>query len=241
MSPVVWSLEWRAARLRRRLALFNVAIPLLLVVPIALSDAPPPHAAAVYAVLFAFFGTFGSAIPLVRDAGSGLLLRLALTGIPPYRLLLERILAQAAIDTLQLLPALLVIAWAGEPTPGLAAAIPLILAATLVSANALGCWVAAAAASIAEAALLAAVAALATLHAAGVFRTPAPGSIGATLEPLAPFHPLHEALLHTAGIPSTRPTTALAAAALLGATAAIALTTLLAPLLLRALARTRDD
>lgn len=75
---VVAHLEWQLARRRVRLFVLNVAVPLILVVPVALSGAPRAHAAAVYTVLFTLFGTFGSAIPLVRDGESGIFTRVAL-------------------------------------------------------------------------------------------------------------------------------------------------------------------
>lgn len=234
---LIWTLEWRTAGVRRRTFALNLLVPLLLVLPIALSDAPPAHAAAVYAVLFTIFGTFGAAIPLVRDAESGLLQRIALTGLAPRRLILERTLAQAALDTLQLLPALLVIAATGEGDAGAAVALPVILAGALVVANALGHWVAALARSVAETALFAAVAALFALHGAGVFRSPAPGTLAARLEHLIPFRHLHEALLRVVGGAAFPTTATLVTGSLLGAAAALALSATLAPALISSVTR----
>lgn len=207
-SPLglIWSLEWRIALRRRRLFLLNVAIPLLLVAPVAAGGAPPAHASAVYVVLFVLFGTFGSAIPLIRDGESGLLSRLAGTGISPAALLLERTGAGAVTDLLQLAPSLACVfaldgggpggaAW----RPGAAALVVGALAASLVFANLLGAWIAVLARSVAEGALFAAVAALLLLHGSGVFRTPAPGTVAARIERGAPFRLLHESFLAGAG------------------------------------------
>lgn len=203
MNGAVWTLEWRTALRRRRLFVLNLAIPLLLVLPVALSPAPPAHAAAVYAVLFVLFGVFGSAIPLIRDGASGFLDRIRGTGLPDASHLVQRAGAAALLDTLQLLPALASVVAAGVAGQGSGARaggllLP-VLAASLLAANLVGVWVAALARSLAEGALFAAVVALLLLHASGVFRTPEAGSAGAAVEAAAPFRALHEALLATVG------------------------------------------
>ena len=198
MGPV-WRLEWALALRRRRLLALNVTIPLLLVVPVALGGAPPFHAAAAYAVLFVLFATFGSAIPLIRDGGEGLLRRTLLAGGSGRAILVPRLLAGGILDTLQLLPALLVILVVGGADGGVwLLAGPLLLGAVLAG-NLVGVWVAALARSLAEGALFAAVVSLFLLHASGVFRTPAPGSLAEAVEPLAPFTAFHRMLLAGAG------------------------------------------
>ena len=199
MRLPVWRLEWRLALRRRRLLLLNTAIPLLLVLPLAAAGAPAYHASAAYAVLFVLFGTFGSAIPLLRDGEAGPLRRVILRGVPERALLAERILAAAALDTLEVLPALLVISWFGRSDGPALATLLASLPPALLAANLVGCWVAALARSIAEGALLAALAALFLLHGSGVFRTPAEGSWEARLEALLPFTPFHEALFAVVG------------------------------------------
>lgn len=232
MSParfgLVWALEWRIALRRRRLFLLNVTIPLLLVVPVAVSGAPAAHASAAYAVLFVLFGTFGAAIPLIRDGGSGLLSRIRSTGLPPATILLERTAAGAAVDAVQLTPALACVVGLGRGGAESGALAAAAVAASLLLANLVGAWVAALARSVAEGALFAAVSALLLLHASGVFRTPEPGSPGAVLEAGAPLRLLHESLLSVVG--GTQPagagtavlSLALALAALAALTAASA-------------------
>lgn len=195
MSTLVWETEWRIAVARRRLFALNVVVPLLLVAPIALSKAPTPHAAAVYAVLFVIHGTFGSAIPLLRAAESGMLARVLRGGVPPGTYLLQRCAAASLLDWIQLLPSALV-SCGGLGVP--LSAVPWALAALLLAlwiANALGACVGALARSMAEAALFAAVTALLLLHASGVFRSGAPGTPAARVEAAAPFRALHETLL----------------------------------------------
>lgn len=194
MSPA-WHAEWAVALRRRRLLALNVVIPLLLVAPLVLAPAPTPHAAAALAVLFVLFPLFGSAIPLVRDGESGLLMRFLLAGDSPGGHVAGRLAAQALIDLLALLPSVLLVAAWGEGGPGSAAALVAALAWTLLVANAVGAWVAALARSLAEAALFSAVTGLLLLHAGGAFRTPEPGSWQAAVESLVPFRLLHESLL----------------------------------------------
>lgn len=199
MSLSVWRLEWRLALRRRRLLILNTAIPLFLVLPVAMSAAPAYHASAAYTVLFVLFGTFGSAIPLLRDGESGPLRRVILRGVSERVLLAERILAGAVLDTLEILPALLAISWFGRAEGSALALLLGSLPLALLAANLVGAWMAALARSIAEGALLAALASLFLLHGSGVFRTPAPGSWQAGLEEILPFTPFHEALFGAAG------------------------------------------
>lgn len=195
MSGLVWGVEWRIATSRRRLFVLNVFVPLVLVTPIAMGAAPPVHAAAVYAVLFAIFGTFGSAIPLVRDAEAGLTGRVLRAGVPSARYLLERTAAGAVLDVLQLAPALAVVSIGFGATPRGFLLTLVVLAGTAWVACLVGVLVAVATRSLAEAALFSSVTTLLLLHLSGVFRTPLPGSIGAFFEAVSPFRALHETLL----------------------------------------------
>ncbi|MEX1256482.1 MAG: ABC transporter permease [Gemmatimonadota bacterium] len=199
MSLPIWKLEWRLAFRRRRLLYFNVAIPLLLILPIKLAGAPSFHASAAYAVLFVLFGTFGSAIPLLREGDGGPLRRMVLSGFPEWAFLAQRVVAGSLLDLLQLLPALLFILFPSNLNPGALLVAAASLALALLAANLIGVWVAAAAGSIAEGALFAAVIALFLLHGSGVFRTPAPGTVGATFDAILPASPMHETLLGAAG------------------------------------------
>ena len=199
MTLAVWRTEWLTAVRRRRLFLFNILIPLTLVATIALSSAPAVHAAAVFTVLFALFGTFGSSIPLIRDGESGLLRRYVLTGVHPGGLVLQRVFAAATLDLIELAPSVLVIVAArGSSASQVAMVVPALILG-LLAANGLGALTAALAKSVAEGALFSAVAALLLLHWAGTFRSPVSGTWQATLETWNPFRPLHESLLAAAG------------------------------------------
>lgn len=197
MNARVWSLEWRLALRRPRLLLWNLGIPVALLAPVALSPAAAPHRAAVFAVLFVLFGTFGACIPLVRDAASGWTTRLLLTGYGERRWLLERLAASTGLDVVQLLPATVLLAAAGASPGELVALLPALVLA-LAAANLLGCLAAAAVRSLAEAALACAALSLGALHLAGVFRTPTEGTWASAAARWNPFRPLHERLLEAA-------------------------------------------
>jgi hypothetical protein len=191
---VIAALEARIATRERRLFVLNTMIPLLLTGAVLLGGAPRVHAALVYAFVVVFFGTFGSAIPLVRDAESGLFGRIVRTGLAPQRILGERVAFHAGLDLVQLLPAL-ALAFVIAGTPASEAARALIAAAcALLAANTLGVAAAAMGRSIAEAALFATVLALFALHFGGVFRTAAPGTISRRIADLLPTGHLHRAL-----------------------------------------------
>ncbi|HUP52901.1 MAG TPA: ABC transporter permease [Longimicrobiales bacterium] len=195
MTALVWGLEWRIALARRRLFVLNTVVPLLLVVPVATGAAPAVHAAAIYAVLFVIFSTFGSAIPLVRDAENGMTARMLLGGVSPSGYLLQRAAAGAALDGLQLIPALVVAGFGAGASPRALLVTFGTLLGTAWVGNLIGPLVAVTTRSLAEAALFTAVCTLLLLHMSGVFRTPAPSSHGALVEAASPFRALHEALL----------------------------------------------
>ncbi len=196
----IWRLAWRTALRRRRLFLWNVAVPLLLLTPVALSAAAAPHRVAVFGVFIVFFGAFGSAIPAVRDARDGWLDEILRAGYSAPRWLLERTLAGMTIDALQLAPAVLILLWSADGL-GAGSVVLLSVLATLWFANLLGPLVAAAVRSLAEAALASAALSLLLLHFAGFFRTPAPGWAFSAAE-WNPYTPLQAALSAGAsGIP----------------------------------------
>lgn len=184
----IWRLAWRSALRRRRLFLWNVAVPLFLLTPVAFSPTAAPHRVAVFGVFIVFFGAFGSAIPAVRDARDGWLDEILRTGYAAPRWLLERTLAGTAIDALQLLPALVVLLWSGAG-PGAAPVLLLAALVTLWFANLLGPLVAVAVRSLAEAALASAAISLLLIHFAGFFRRPLPGwsQLVADWNPYAPL------------------------------------------------------
>ncbi|MEN8145145.1 MAG: ABC transporter permease [Gemmatimonadota bacterium] len=193
MTGAVWRLQWTVALRRRRLLLWNLFVPALLLVPVALSGAAAAHKTVVYTLFIAFFGAYGSCIPHIRDADSGWSEKVLLTGYGVRPWLVERLLASAVLDWVQLLPVSLVLVWLASGRPADAAAVLAALATALLFANLLGTVVAAVVRSLAEAALGCAIVCLTALHLAGVFRTPEPGTWADTAARLSPFRPLLEA------------------------------------------------
>ena len=220
-------LEWQRALRRRRALALNVIVPLALVAALPAGNAPPVHAAVVCSVLFAFFGTFGSAIPLVRDAETGRLATLLYAGAGPRPLLVQRILGNALLDTLQLAPSAVVlgIAYRGSALPALV----ICLACALISANVLGTWIAVLTRSIGEAALVGSVSALVLLHLGGAFRTPLPDTWQSAIAPFSPFYSMHHAVLAAFGATPSAGINAAIPGAFITATAALATVALAAP------------
>jgi hypothetical protein len=234
---MIAALELRVALAQRRLFLLNTIVPLALVLPIGLGGAPRVHAAVVFTLIFTFFGVFGQAIPLARDAERGLTARYFLAGVSPHTFFAQRIAAHAAVDLMQLTPPLLVIAIVYQVAAPAMAALAAAALLALVAANAVGALIAAAARSIAEAALFASVSALFALHAAGVFRSTVPGSTAHHLQTAVPFTRLHEAMQTAVGTPASAPVSLAAAA--VSTLAIFALVLLFAPRLAGALTRAR--
>ncbi|MGH8436219.1 MAG: ABC transporter permease [Pseudomonas sp.] len=202
---------------RRRIFALNLLVTGGLTATLVFSAAPPVHATVVLTVLFAFFGTFGSAIPLVRDRETGRLTRLLHAGASPGSLLLQRVAVSTALDFAQLLPAAFILLAAHEPRA--APALLLGLLAALAFSNAIGTWIGVFTRSIGEAALLSSVGAMILLHAAGVFRTPVPNSWGETFEALSPFAFLHDAVRAAFGLPAALSSSAVTTLAIIVAAA----------------------
>ena len=195
-----WHLAWLTALRRRRLFAWNVAVPLLLLTPVALSPAAAPHRVVVYGVFLVFFGAFGSAIPTVRDARGGWLEEMFAAGLGPRRWLLESAAASVLIDTWQLAPAALMLLAA---TGSINASMHVLAAlmAALLMAGILGAAIAATVRSLAEAALASAAVSLGLIHLAGFFRPPRQGWDTLAAD-WSPYRPLKEALTHGAGGPA---------------------------------------
>ncbi len=195
----VWSLEWRLALTDRRRFALSALVPFLLAISVATGVAGPAPAAAVYLVIFLSFAVFGSALPVRWEGERGMVGRVVRGGVPAGRYLLARTAAGASIDLLQLTPALLVVAVAGETSAlGLLAAFA-ALALALWVGGLVGVLVAGASRSLAETGLVAALAILLLAHMSGVFEDPSPGSGLGALEALSPFEALHEALTGAIG------------------------------------------
>ncbi len=191
----VWNLQWRLAMTRKRVFILNVMVPLTLVLPVATGAVPALAAAGVYVVLFAAFAVFGAALPLRVDGPRGMSARIVRGGVGPSSYLLQRAAAGAALDTVQLTPALLLAALAAGAGPPQILSALVTLAGTVWVWGLLGVIIAAASRSITETALFAAVTVPLLAHMSGIFRTSAPDTPSAWLEGISPLRALHEDLL----------------------------------------------
>lgn len=189
MRFAVWRLEWSLHRARPRRLLWSVGIPLLLLAPVAASDAAAAHRSAIYVVFPVFFGVFGGAIPLIRGGERGWIERIALTGYGVRRWVLERAAAHAVQDLVQLAPALACVLWLeGTHEAVLLAGTAAGAFVALAAANLLGALVAGVVRSVAEGALVSATVGIVAVHLTGAFR-PGAGA-WATVADASPFQPL---------------------------------------------------
>jgi len=94
----------------KRFALaIKMLYPLAIIGPVAASDIPAQYAAAVIGIVAVMAGTFGAGESLTSDLNDGILVRVSLTPLSPYRIVFEVLAVNALLDLLQLLPALLVV------------------------------------------------------------------------------------------------------------------------------------
>src|SRR3712207_9426270 len=94
---------------KRFALLTKMLYPVVLIVPVAASALPAQYAAAVVGIVAIMAGTFGAGESLTADLNDGILARLALAPLSPYRIIFEILAVNAVLDFLQLLPALLVV------------------------------------------------------------------------------------------------------------------------------------
>jgi hypothetical protein len=197
----------------------RVAVPLLLAVPLVTGGAPTFWAAMLLTVLVAMVGAVGSGMTLARARASGHLARLAVTPGPAWRATGSWVLAAAAVDAVQLLPALGVVMVGGGAEA--AGSLLLCVASTLLFANVLGCALALLAGGAAEVLLDVAVVLAPLLFLGGLFTgVPRQGwrLVAARLDP---FGHLHSALIGALGGDRTFAPGEDAAAALCGAALAL--------------------
>lgn len=192
MSALVWGIEWRLALSRKRDFALWVAFPVVIVLVMATGGVTQEALAGAYTALFVAFGVLRTAVPVLRDAERGMMVRVVRGGMSHAGYLVQRAGAGATLSLVQLLPALLVaVAFLGATAlEGLATVGA--LAVTLWTVNVLGVLMMAASRSLSEAAALCAVSLVLLLHMSGVFRTPAAGGAAAALEGASPFRALHE-------------------------------------------------
>jgi ABC-2 type transport system permease protein len=179
----------------KRFALvIKLLYPLAIIGPVAASGIPARYAAAVVGIVAIMAGTFGAGEGLTSDLNDGILGRVALTPLSPYRLVFEILAVNAVLDFVQLLPALLVVyilhpvalIWVLAATFG--------VFATLVAANAIGIFIANFTSSPADVLLYATAILFPLIYISGFFRNQDPTGILALLRDFVPFAYMNDAL-----------------------------------------------
>src|SRR5437763_12285692 len=110
LAGTIWQREFVEFAQRRRALVIKLAFPLLVAIPLVLSDAPSIYAAMALTMLIAIVGTLGAGAVLSRERQSGLTLRYRTLPVTPGRLLIERLSTSAVSELLQVTPMLVLIA-----------------------------------------------------------------------------------------------------------------------------------
>ena len=185
----------------KRFALvIKMVYPLAIIAPVAASGIPPQYAAAVVGIVAIMAGTFGAGESITSDLNDGILARLALTPLSPYRLVFEILTVNAALDFLQLLPALLVVFVLHPVSLVWVCAATFAVFATLVAANCIGVFIANFTSSPADVLLYATAILFPLIYVSGFFRNQSPTGLLATLRDLVPFAYANDALKTVFGL-----------------------------------------
>ncbi len=185
---------------RRFALLIKMLYPVAIIAPVAASGIPPEYAAAVIGIVAVMAGTFGAGESLTVDLNDGILVRVALTPLSPYRIVFEILAVNAALDFLQLLPALAIV-YLLHPVPlvWMLAATAAVFA-TLVTANCIGIFIANFTSSPADVLLYATAILFPLIYVSGFFRNQNPTGILETLRGFVPFAYTNDALKRVFGL-----------------------------------------
>jgi len=187
--------------LSRRFALvIKMVYPLAIIGPVAASGIPAHYGAAVVGIVAIMAGTFGAGESLTTDLNDGILARVALTPLSPYRIVFEILAVNAVLDLLQLLPALLVVYILHPVSLVWVCAATFAVFATLVAANCIGVFIANFTTSPADVLLYATAILFPLIYVSGFFRNQNPTGILAALRDLVPFAYANDALKHVFGL-----------------------------------------
>ncbi len=185
----------------KRFALvIKMLYPLAIIAPVAASGIPARYAAAVVGIVAIMAGTFGAGESLTSDLNDGILARVALTPLSPYRMVFEILAVNAVLDFLQLLPALLVVyvlhpvslIWVLAATFG--------VFTTLVAANAIGILIANFTSSPADVLLYATAILFPLIYISGFFRNQNPTGFLDALSDFIPFAYMNDSLKAVFGL-----------------------------------------
>jgi ABC-2 type transport system permease protein len=148
---------------------------------------PAKYAAAVIGIVAVMAGTFGAGESLTIDLNDGILVRVALTPLSPYRIVFEVLTVNAVLDLVQLLPALLIVYLLHPVSLLWVLAATVAVFATLVTANCIGIFIANFTSSPADVLLYATAILFPLIYVSGFFRNQHPTGIMETLRGFVPF------------------------------------------------------
>src|ERR687885_2570795 len=172
---------------RRFALLIKMLYPVAIIAPVAASSIPPRYAAPVVGIVAIMAGTFGAGESITNDLNDGILARVALTPLSPYRLVFEVLAVNAVLDLVQLLPALLIVYLLHPVSLIWALAATLAVFATLITANCIGIFIANFTSSPADVLLYATAILFPLIYLSGFFRNQHPTGILQTLRGFVPF------------------------------------------------------
>ena len=185
----------------KRFALaIKMIYPLAIIVPVAASGIPARYAAAVVGIVAIMAGTFGAGESLTSDLNDGILARVALTPLSPYRVVFEILAVNVVLDFFQLLPALLVVYLLHPVSLVWVCAATFAVFATLVAANCIGVFIANFTSSPADVLLYATAILFPLIYASGFFRNANPMGVLAPLRDFVPFAYANDALKTVFGL-----------------------------------------
>ena len=185
----------------KRFALaIKMLYPIAIIGPVAASDIPAQYAAAVIGIVAVMAGTFGAGESLTTDLNDGILVRVSLTPLSPYRIVFEVLAVNAVLDLLQLLPALLVVFLLHPISLIWVLAACVALFATLVAANCIGIFIANFTSSPADVLLYATAILFPLIYLSGFFRNQNPEGIMLILRGFVPFAYANDALKTVFGL-----------------------------------------
>jgi ABC-2 type transport system permease protein len=185
---------------RRFALILKLLYPMAIIVPVAASGIPAKYAAAIIGIVAVMAGTFGAGESLTIDLNDGILVRVALTPLSPYRIVFEVLAVNAILDLIQLLPALLIVYLLHPVSPLWMLAATLAVFATLVAANCIGIFIANFTSSPADVLLYAAAILFPLIYLSGFFRNQHPTGIFQTLRGFIPFAYTDDALKTVFGL-----------------------------------------
>lgn len=195
-----WKKEIVAFFGRRFALIIKMIYPLALIVPVSVSSMPPQFAAAVVGIVAIMAGTFGAGETLTTDLNDGILMRIALTPLPPQRIVFEVLAVNAVLDFLQLLPPLLIVFLVNGTAPVWALAAAFGVFMTLVTANCIGIFIANFTSSPADVLLYATAILFPLIYLSGFFRNRNPHGVLAVLRDFIPFAYMNDGLQASFGL-----------------------------------------